>query len=100
MPWYNFISIGSGNGSVPDGIKTLPEPMLTYYHSFYGIHLSIIAFAKNTQDMKHLDVLQNYTSVITTTSRVWGSVYTFKKINGFQWYYQRHFLGQKLLLFD
>ena len=26
-----WVSIGSGNGLLPDGTKPLPEPMLTYY---------------------------------------------------------------------
>ena len=31
---YNFINnIGSCNGSLPDGIRPLPEPMLTYHQS-------------------------------------------------------------------
>ena len=29
MTTYNWLSIGSGNSLVPDGIKLLPEPMLT-----------------------------------------------------------------------
>ena len=32
MPYgdIDLASIGSGNGSVPNGTKPLPEPMLTY----------------------------------------------------------------------
>ena len=33
----NWVSIGSGNGLLPDGNKPLPEPMLTYHQSC-GIH--------------------------------------------------------------
>ena len=28
----DLVIVGSGNGLLPDGIKPLPEPMLTYYH--------------------------------------------------------------------
>ena len=28
---YVWVNIGSGNGLLPDGIKPLPEPMLTYH---------------------------------------------------------------------
>ena len=30
-PSYMWINIGSGNGSLPDGTKPLPEPMLTFH---------------------------------------------------------------------
>ena len=36
-----WVNIGSGNGLLPDGTKSLPEPMLIYHQSI-GIHLSTI----------------------------------------------------------
>ena len=46
------VSIGSGSGLLPDGTKSLPEPMLTYHHMFCGISLRAIS----------QEVLMNFTS--------------------------------------
>ena len=37
-----WVNIGSGNGLLPDGIKPLPEPMLTDYQSS-DIHIRAIS---------------------------------------------------------
>ena len=33
--------IAPGNGSVPDGTQSLPEPMLTHPQSVYAIHVRV-----------------------------------------------------------
>ena len=38
-----WVNIGSGNGLLPNGTKSLPEPMLTSSDVFCGIHFRVIS---------------------------------------------------------
>ena len=41
MASWILVNIGSGNGLVPDSIKPLPEPMLTYFQIEPWVHISV-----------------------------------------------------------
>ena len=61
------VSIGSGNGLLPDGTKPLPEPMLTkYFHpTLYNVDLSKVFWK---QSPKKWHVFGDYSFKITTIS--------------------------------
>ena len=67
MVTLNWDNIGSGNGLLPDGTKTFPEPMLINHHE------RLVAFtggnySGNAQDMYHKYEFENHHFDITVTS--------------------------------
>ena len=65
--WLHSNNIGTGNGLVPDGIKLLPEPILTYlqWGINVGIQLSALAL-----DITQCKIFENYIfgNIVTSPS--------------------------------
>ena len=62
MTWVN---IGSGKDLLPDGTKSLPEPILTY-HQLVSWYLHDNVFPGSTNDTNLFDMFENFIIKITT----------------------------------
>ena len=61
------VNIGSSNGSLPDGTKPLPEPMLIYHH-LGPMYSSEDNFTRDTSTSNNWDQHENYVSKISFES--------------------------------